>query len=84
MVGLILIEGATLGALGSLAGLGVGMAATRFFSLVPAIGDYITFTPSLPQLAVVTLLALVFSIIGALYPALRAVSIEPGKALRRI
>lgn len=84
VVGLILIEGAVLGAFGSFAGLSIGMAATRLFSFLPAIGDYITFTPSVPQLAAVSFLALAFSIVGALYPALRAVSIDPGKALRRL
>jgi putative ABC transport system permease protein len=84
LMGLVLLEGVLLGLAGCVGGVILGVASTRFFGLVPAVGSYISFTPEAPQVAAVAGAALVLSLVGGLYPAWRAIRIEPLQALRHM
>jgi putative ABC transport system permease protein len=84
IVGLILIEGMLLGAIGCLAGMGLGYAASGLFSAIPAVGKYVTFSPTLPLMIIPACIAFVLCVFGSLYPAWRAVRMNPAEALRRI
>jgi putative ABC transport system permease protein len=83
IMSLVLLEGLALGGAGCLLGAFLGIAASRFFDFVPAIGRYIAFEPEFTQVAMVAGLALFLSIVGSLYPAWRALAVEPAEALRR-
>ncbi len=79
----ILVEGAIIGLLGSLAGVPVGYAASTFFNLLPTIGTYLSFQPSLDVIVPSVIAGVALSALGSLYPAWRAVSQTPADALRR-
>ena len=61
----------------------LGFVACSFFNLLPTIGAYLTFRPSLDTVAPSVAGALLLSMLGSLYPAWRAVSMTPADALRR-
>jgi putative ABC transport system permease protein len=63
-------------------GIGLGIAATRALVTIPAIGSFISpsYGPAIFVRAVV--IALGVALVGALYPALRAVRLSPMEALR--
>jgi lipoprotein-releasing system permease protein len=93
-----LVQGATIGAVGTLLGvlLGVPLAlnvgtvvpaleSLFGFSVLPADVYYITRLPSdlrLPQVAMVTGIALALCLLSTIYPSLRAARTEPAEALR--
>ena len=93
-----LVQGATIGAVGTLLGvlLGVPLAlnvgtvvpaleSLFGFSVLPADVYYITRLPSdlrLPQVAMVTGIALALCLLSTVYPSLRAARTEPAEALR--
>jgi lipoprotein-releasing system permease protein len=93
-----LVQGATIGAVGTLLGvlLGVPLAlnvgtvvpaleSLFGFSVLPADVYYITRLPTdlrLPQVAMVTGIALALCLLSTIYPSLRAARTEPAEALR--
>ena len=84
VVSLIMIEGLFIGVLGCAGGVLVGIAASSLFSSIPAIGDIISFTPRLSDLVLPIAFAVPLCIVGAAYPAWRAVSMLPAEALRHV
>ena len=79
----IVLEGVIVGIAGCIVGVPLGFAACSFFNLLPTIGAYLTFRPSLDTIAPSVAGALLLSTLGSLYPAWRAVSMTPADALRR-
>lgn len=79
----IVLEGFMTGVLGSAIGVPLGFAACSLFDLLPVIGTYLTFAPSLAVVVPSVGGALLLSVLGSLYPAWRAVSLTPAEALRR-
>lgn len=84
VVGLIMMEGLIMGVAGCVGGLLIGIAASRLFVLMPAIGDFVSFTPRAEDLALPLLVALPLCAAGAAYPAWRAVRLLPAEALRQM
>lgn len=83
LVALIVLEGMLLGVMGCLLGIVVGVAASGFFEAIPTIGHFISFKPSVSGLVAPLVGGLVMCLLGALYPAWRAVRLSPAAALRR-
>jgi putative ABC transport system permease protein len=83
IVALIVLEGLQLGIAGCIGGIAVGLGASALFGAIPAIGDFVAFTPSTVDLALPLLLALPVCAAGAAYPAWRSVRLMPAEALRR-
>jgi putative ABC transport system permease protein len=79
----IVLEGVFVGLAGCVVGVPLGFLACSFFDLLPAIGSYLTFRPSLDSIAPSVAGAFLLSVLGSLYPAWRAVSMTPADALRR-
>lgn len=79
----IVLEGLIIGLAGSAVGIPLGFLACSFFNLLPVIGTYLSFKPSLDIVLPSVAGALVLSFLGSLYPAWRAVSMTPAEALRR-
>ena len=79
----IVLEGMIIGLAGCVVGVPLGFVACSFFNLLPTIGAYLTFQPSLDVIAPSVAGALLLSALGSLYPAWRAVSMTPADALRR-
>ena len=79
----IVLEGLIMGVAGCIVGVPLGFFACSFFSLLPTIGQYLTFQPSFGIVVPSVIGALLLSIVGSLYPAWRAVSMMPADALRR-
>jgi putative ABC transport system permease protein len=79
---LILGEALTLGVVGSVLGLLLGLAGVQAIQLSPTASVFIS--PELPLRAVVagSLLGVVLSVLGGFYPALRAAALNPTEALR--
>lgn len=84
IIGLIALEGLILGCAGCAAGLGVGLLTSGIFGALPAIGDFVAFTPDLADIALPFLAALPLSALAAAYPAWRAVRLMPAEALRHL
>ncbi len=83
IVTLIGLEGLLLGLAGCAGGVAVGLAASMLFDAIPAIGDFVAFTPAAGDLVLPMLAALPVCVLGAAYPAWRAVRMMPADALRR-
>ncbi|MEO3472216.1 ABC transporter permease [Roseomonas sp. CAU 1739] len=83
LLSLIVLEGMMLGVMGCLLGLVIGVAASGLFESIPTIGRFVTFQPTVGGLVAPLLGALVLCLVGALYPAWRAVRLSPAAALRR-
>jgi len=79
----IVAEGAMVATLGCAIGIPAGLVACAAFNRLPAVGDFIAFTPTPGLVALCALAALGLAMAGALYPAWRAVSQPPAVALRR-
>ena len=79
----IVLEGVIVGVAGCIVGVPLGFLACSFFNLLPTIGAYLGFRPSLDTIAPSVAGALLLSVLGSLYPAWRAVSMTPAEALRR-
>jgi len=79
----IVIEGLVMCAVGCMLGLILSFFAAVAFPLIPTIGDLISFKPSGRLIAATMAAAFGLCALGSLYPAWRAVQLEPAEALRR-
>lgn len=79
----IVLEGLMMCVLGSALGVGLGYSAALLFPLIPTIGDYINFKPTLGLIVPVLLATLALCTLGSLYPAWRATRMTPAQALQR-
>jgi putative ABC transport system permease protein len=82
MVALV-IEGFILSAFGSLLGIVLGVAGSKFLSSIPSIGRYVAVEPTIPLIAVTALAAVVLGVLGSFYPAWQATRASPAEALER-
>jgi len=79
----LVIEGFILSAIGSAAGIGIGIIGSQLLSAIPAIGRYVAVRPT-PALVIATgLAAIVLGILGSFYPAWLATRQSPAIALGR-
>lgn len=83
VMGALVIEGFILSALGSAAGIVIGVAGSRLLSAVPAIGRYIAVSPTPGLIATTAVAAIILGILGSLYPAIVATRASPAEALER-
>jgi putative ABC transport system permease protein len=83
IMGALVIEGFILSAAGSLVGILLGIAGSKFLSAIPAIGRYVAVEPTVPLIAATALAAIVLGILGSFYPAWVATRQSPATALER-
>jgi len=83
IMGALVIEGFILSAFGSLAGIVLGIAGSKFLSAIPAVGRYVAVEPTAPLIAVTALAAVLLGIVGSFYPAWVATRQSPANALER-
>jgi putative ABC transport system permease protein len=83
IMGALVIEGFILSALGSAAGIVLGIAGSRLLSAIPAIGRYVAVKPTPGLIAATALAAIVLGILGSFYPAFLATRASPAAALER-
>ena len=79
---LILGEAIGLGLLGTLLGIAFALLGLRAIVLAPTARGFIDPNLPLPVMIFGILLGLALSIVGGLYPALRAASLDPSEAIR--
>ena len=80
----IVIEGVAMCAIGCVLGVLLSFLAALAFPHIPAIGNLISFRPSVGLIAPILAAAFALCILGSLIPAWRAVRMVPAEALRRI
>jgi putative ABC transport system permease protein len=80
----IVIEGLVMCAIGCMLGVLLSFLVALAFPYIPAIGNLISFKPSVVMIAPTLLAALLLCLLGSLLPAWRAVRMVPAEALRRI
>ncbi|MBV8840358.1 MAG: ABC transporter permease [Alphaproteobacteria bacterium] len=80
----ILVEGIVLCLVGCALGLALSFAAATAFPRIPAIGDLVSFSPSPTLIGATLAAAFVLCVLGAMFPAWRAIRMLPAEALRRI
>ncbi len=79
----IVAEGLVMCAIGCVLGVLLSFLAAFAFPYIPAIGDLISFKPSVTLISATIAAAFALCAVGALYPAWRAVRLSPAEALRR-
>jgi len=79
----LVIEGFILSAFGSLAGILLGVAGSKFLSSIPSIGRYVAVEPTIPLIAITAVAAVVLGVLGSFYPAWVATRASPAEALER-
>jgi putative ABC transport system permease protein len=82
VLGLILGEALALGGAGSVVGSALGFAGVRVLAASPTASGFIAPDLPLAVLAVGLALGVGLSVLGGLYPALRAAALDPTEALR--
>jgi putative ABC transport system permease protein len=80
----IVVEGMVMCLIGCALGLALSFGAALAFPHIPAIGNLVSFKPSPALLGATLAAAFVLCILGALFPAWRAIRMLPAEALRRI
>jgi len=83
ITGAIVIEGFILSAIGSAAGVAVGVAGSHLLSAIPAIGRFVTVSPTVPLVTATALAAIALGVLGSFYPAWLATRQSPATALGR-
>jgi putative ABC transport system permease protein len=83
IMGSIVMEGLVMCAAGCAAGVVLGFLASFLFQAMPTIGEYIQFKPTLGLIVPTVAAAFVLCAIGSLYPAWRAIRMNPAEALGR-
>jgi putative ABC transport system permease protein len=83
IMGALVIEGFLLSAAGSMLGILLGIAGSRFLSAIPAIGRYIAVRPTPGLIIVTAIAAIALGILGSFYPAFVATRASPAEALER-
>jgi putative ABC transport system permease protein len=79
----IVAEGLMMCVLGCLLGVALGFLIALLFPMIPRIGDYIEFKPTLALIVPVVGAAFALCAAGSLYPAWRATRMTPAEALQR-
>ncbi len=82
VVGMVAVEALALSILSAAAGIGIGVVLASAFALEPTMGAFLLPTYSPELFLRVTVLAVVLSVVGAVYPTLRAAGLRPVEALR--
>jgi putative ABC transport system permease protein len=80
----IVLEGMLMCAIGCVLGVLLSFLAAFAFPHIPAIGNLISFKPSVALIAPILGAAFALCLIGSLFPAWRAVRMVPAEALRRL
>jgi putative ABC transport system permease protein len=80
----IVVEGLLMCAIGCALGVLLSFFAAVLFPSVPAIGNLISFRPSVWLITPVLAAAAALCLLGSLFPAWRAVRMAPAEALRRL
>jgi putative ABC transport system permease protein len=80
----IVIEGILMCVIGCALGVLLSFLAALAFPRIPAIGNLISFKPSVALIAPVVAAAFTLCVVGSLFPAWRAVRMVPAEALRRM
>jgi putative ABC transport system permease protein len=83
IMGALVIEGFILSALGSAAGIVIGVAGSRLLSAIPAIGRYMAVRPTPGLIAATAVAAIILGILGSPYPTWVATRASPAAALER-
>jgi putative ABC transport system permease protein len=79
----LVVEGFILSAVGSAAGIVIGVAGSRLLDAIPAIGRYVAVKPTPGLIAATAVAAIVLGILGSFYPAYVATRQSPAAALER-
>jgi putative ABC transport system permease protein len=79
----LVLEGLILSAVGSAAGVVIGMGGAHLLSAIPAIGRYVAVSPTMGLVLATVVAAIGLGIVGASYPAWRAARQSPAVALGR-
>ncbi len=79
----LVIEGFILSAVGSVVGILLGVAGSKFLSSIPSIGRYVAVEPTIPLIAITAIAAVVLGVLGSFYPAWVATRASPAEALER-
>jgi putative ABC transport system permease protein len=79
----LVIEGFILSAIGSAAGVGIGVVGSQLLSAIPAIGRYVAVRPTSALVAATAVAAIALGVLGSLYPAWLATRQSPAIALGR-
>ncbi len=82
VLGMIVIEGLALALLGTLLGVALGAGGLRWLSSVPIVRSCMTPTLDIRTIGEVCVAAVAAGVVGGLYPAWRAVRLNPVDALR--
>jgi putative ABC transport system permease protein len=82
IIRMIFLEALGLCLVGAIVGAALGVLATRAVSLVPAVSSFLEPAYSLEVFARALIVGVVVAMVGALYPAVRAVRLSPMEALR--
>ena len=80
----IVVEGILMCVIGCVLGLALSFLTALAFPYIPAIGHLVSFRPSIRLIVLVLIAAFVLCVLGALFPAWRAVRMLPAEALRRL
>lgn len=81
IMGALIIEGFILSALGSLAGIVLGIAGSKLLTAIPAVGRYVAVEPTVQLIVMTSLAAIALGIVGSIYPAYVATRQSPANAL---
>jgi putative ABC transport system permease protein len=83
IIGALVLEGFILSAVGSAAGIVIGVGGAHLLSAIPAIGRYVAIQPTIGLVLATVFSAIGLGIFGSLYPAWRAARQSPAAALAR-
>jgi len=79
----LVLEGFILSAIGSAAGVLLGIGGAHLLGAIPAIGRYVAVRPTIGLIAATVFAAIALGILGSFYPAWRAARQSPAVALGR-